>query len=229
MSGLSEIGQLPGFATGGAQVAARDIDRYDQYIVWAPSVDTAYIGTVSSATANAAFVTKNAYPDYPRNLAYSVTGVAGGMGGTFTLSGQDQFGGTVRESVTIGSAAGGGTTQGTAIFAKIAGGTFSPAGLGGTAVGTAAIGFGTAPGTAGTAGNYFGLPVKLGGTADVKRIVWITTNTPTTLNAGTSIGSLVSVSLNAFCGTSGVAITDRYVVTIKSTFDNAGKAPTAGL
>lgn len=229
MSGLGE--RFPEFQAPGALMTPNEMDRYEQYIVWGPSADTSYIGTVSSATAAAVWVFKNVYPDYPRNVSYSVTGVAGGMGGTFSLSGQDQFGGSVTEAVTIGSAAGGGTTQGTQIFAKFGTGTFSPAGLGGTAVGTAAIGFGTG---SGITGNWFGLPTKIGGTADVKRIVWVTTNTPTTLNAGTAIGTLVSAvggtrPQHAFQGTSGVAITDRYVVTFKSTFVNLGKPNLTGL
>jgi hypothetical protein len=224
MSGMRE--HFPEFGQAGGLISPADMDQYQQYIVWGPSVDTSYIGTVSSATAAAVLVFKNVYPDYPRNVSYSVTGVAGGMGGTFSLAGQDQFGGTVVETVAIASAAGGGTTQGTQIFAKFGAGTFSPAGLGGTAVGTAAVGFGTA---SGITGNWFGLPAKLGGTNDVKRILWISTNTPTTLNGGTAIGTLVSPNsgtrpLNAFQGTSGVAVTDRYVVTFRSTFDNSGKA-----
>ncbi len=229
MSGLGELGELPGFAFGGGQTQPRDADRYEQYFIFAPSTDTAYMGTVSSATALSPVVIKNAYPDVPRNLAYSATGVAGGMGGTFTARGQDQFGGTVVETVAFASANGGGTVQGTAIFAKLGTAIFTPVGLGGTAVGTASVGFGTAPGTAGTAGNYFGLPTKIGGTADVKTIVWYSTNTATTLNAGTSIGSLVDANRHAFTGTSGVAVTDRYLVTFKPTFDNAGKQKMAGL
>lgn len=226
MSGLNEIGALYGFAQAGQQVAPRDIDQYVDRFIFAPSVDFSYLGTCTSATANAPVVTKNNLLDWPRNLAYSVTGVAGGMGGTFQARGRDQFGGTVTENVTIGSAAGGGTAYGTAIFASYGTGTFSPAGLGGTAVGTVSIGVGTA---SGTAGNYFGLKTKIGSTADVKNIVWITTNTPTTLAGGTAIGTLVSVTNHAFQGTSGVAATDRYLVTIKPTFDNGGKQNLAGL
>lgn len=222
MSGLNE--HFPEFAFSGNQVAPRDVDRYEQYIVWGPSVDTSFIGTVSSATAAAVLVFKNAYPDYPRNVSYSVTGGASGQGGTFSLAGLDQFGGTVVETVAIATANGGGTTQGTQIFAKFGAGTYSPNGQAGS-TGTAAIGFGTA---SGITGNWFGLPTKISGTGDVKRIVWITTNTPTTLNGGTAIGTLVSASggtrpQHAFQGTSGVQITDRYVVTFKPSFDNGGK------
>lgn len=229
MSGLGEAGELPGFNFSGAQVQPKDEDRYEQYFIFAPSVDAAYIGTVSSATANSPVIVKNIYPDVPRNLAYSATGVAGGMGGTFVTRGQDQFGGTIVETTSFASAAGGGTVQGTAIFAKFGTALFTPVGLGGTAVGTASVGFGTTPGTAGTAGNYFGLPSKIAGTVDVKRIVWISTNTPTTLNAGTSIGSLVNAVNHSFTGTSGVAATDRYLVTFKPNFDNVGKPNMAGL
>ena len=223
MSGLGEFGELPGFVTAGGAVQQKDIDQYEQYFVFAPSVDTAYIGTITTAT-NGTFVTKNYVPDYPRNLAYSVTGVAAGMGGTFDLSGYDQFGSPVKEHVVIGSANGGGTTQGTQMFGSIVVGTFASNGPG-TTSGTAAIGFGTG---AGATGNWFGLPVKIQSTADIRLITWISTNTPTTLNKGTGLGTLVSTGggttpAHAFQGTSGVAATDRYLVTIKTTYDNINK------
>ena len=223
---LGDTGGVTGFAQANMKVSLNEIDEVKSFTLFSPSVDTAYLGTCTSATANAPVIVKNLYPDFPRNVAYSVTGVAGGMGGTFNLRGVDQFGGTVNESVTIASANGGGTTNGTAIVSRVGTMTFSPAGLGGTAVGTVSIGFGTA---AGLTGNWFGLPTKITNATDVRSIVWITTNTPTTLNAGTSIGSLVNATANgtipqyAFQGTSGVAITDRYVVTYRTTYDNRNK------
>lgn len=234
MSGLGELGELPGFTIANVgRVQQRDIDQYIVDYVIHPSVDTAYMATVSSATASALFVNKSFTPDYPRNLAYAVTGVAGGMGGTFVQPGFDQFGSVIKETVTIGSANGGGTTQGTQIFGSIGVGTFSPAGLGGTAVGTAKIGFGTATGAPSGGGNWFGLQSRIGGTADVRGITWINNGTATALNKGTNLGTLSNVGgtlpPHSFQGTSGVAITDEYVVTIKTTFDNLGKGEMTSL
>lgn len=225
MSGLTKF--LPGFGKGyDGQVSQADIDQYDYISIDTPSVNFGWFGTSTSATASSPAVLVNQLPDWPRNIAYSVTGVAGGMGGTFTGFGTDQFGLYFSETVTIGSAAGGGTAYGTAIAAKFGGGTFSPSGLGGTAVGTFSFGLGTA---AGTAGNYFGLLTKLGGTGDVKSIVWISTSTPTTLNKGTSFGSLVNTTSHSFQGTSGVAATDHYRVIMKPSFDNSSLGTMSGL
>lgn len=226
MSGLGEIGGEYINAIGARQVAQRDIDQYDFIAIDTPSVNFGWFGTVSSATASAAVVLVNQMPDWPRNIVYSVTGVAGGMGGTFTAAGVDQFGVTFTESVTIGSANGGGTAYGTAICAKFVSATFSPIGLGGTAIGTSSIGLGTA---AGASGNYWGLLSKIAGTADVKSIIWISTSTPTTLNKGTNIGSLVNVNSHSFQGTSGVAATDHYRVIFKPSFNNEGKGTMTAL
>lgn len=231
MSGLGELGGLPQFGPGyGAQIQQKDIDQYVTDYVIHPSVDTAYLGTISTAT-NGTFVIKSATPDYPRNVSYAVTGVAGGMGGTFDLSAVDQFGVPWKEHVVIGTANGGGTTQGTQILGSIIAGTFAAVGLGGTAIGTAKIGFGTATGAPSSGGNWFGLPVKINATSDVRTITWINNGTSTALNKGTNIGTLSNVGGTlppyAFQGTSGVAITDEYIVTIKTQYDNLGKGTMA--
>ena len=232
MSGLKK--DLPSLAFSKNQITPDEIDRYEQYWVFSPSISSTYIGTANgTATTAQAFTISNLYPDYPRNLAYSVTGVAGGQGGTISLSGQDFFGGTVTETVSIATAAGGGTVIGTAIFAKVGGGTFTPVGLGGTAIGTAAIGFGTAVGSA--SGAWFGLPQKIGSTADVKTITWGSLNVTTTLGGGSAIGTLVhgaggTVPQHAFQGTSTVMTSDRYLVTYQSSWDNSSQgADEAGL
>lgn len=224
---------FPEFGAAKAQVDPSEIAMYQQYFVFSPSIDAAYIGTATgTATTAQALIFANAYPDYPRTLVYAVTGVAGGQGGTWVLSGQDQFGGTVTETVAIATANGGGTVVGTAIFAKVGGGTFTPLGLGGTAVGTAKVGFGT---TVGAQGNWFGLPTRIAGTGDVKTLVWGSSNVSTTLNAGTAIGTLISpqggtTPASAFQGTANVTATDRYFVTYKSTWDNSSQnLPMAGL
>ena len=229
MSGLGEIGGLPGFNTAGEKVQQFDIDQYVTDMVVAPSVDAAYMGTASPVMAGtvASIVMKSFTPDYPRNLKYTMTGVAGGVGGTFTANGFDQFGAAIVEKAGFATANAGGTVQGTAIFGSVSSITVIGTGLGagGTAVGTCSVGFGTA---AGVTGNWFGLPVKIQSTADVRGITWINNGTATALNKGTALGTLVSTGSgttppHAYQGTSGVAITDQSIVTIKPTFDNSGK------
>ena len=213
MSGLGQIGELPGFVTGGHQVSQRDIDQYDYISIDTPSVDTAYYAAGTAAgTAVTALVLKNQLVDWPRNMAYCFTG--GTAGGTITANLIDQFGVSQTETVSLGSIAGGGTTFGTVIAAKFLSGTVYP---NTSTTGTYTVGNGTA---SGTAGNYFGLLSKIGGTGDVKNIVWINTSTPTGLNKGTSIGSLVNLGNHSFQGTSGVAATDHYRVILKPSFDN---------
>lgn len=224
MSGIGEIGGLPGANTGTVRfVQPKDIDMLERYIIESPSVSATYMALGTGST-NTAFVIKSAVPDYPRNFLYQVTG--GTTGGTFTVNGFDQFGSAQTESVVVGTAATGGSASGTAIWGSISSGTFFPIAAN---TGTASIGFGTkatAPSTAG--GNYFGLPVKIGAVTDIKAITWVNSTTPTAINGGTNFGSLVSIAggtlpPHAFQGTSGVAATDKYVVSIMSTWDNIDK------
>lgn len=226
MSGLSELGELPGFAGGGAQVQQRDIDQYEIYTVLYPSVSATGIGTMAGGTngQTKALVLINQYSDYPRNLMYSLVGT-NDCGGTFTINGLDQFGSPVTESAGFGTVAAGtpaGSVYGTQVFAKVLSGSFTFA-VGSAGSGSARVGFGTI----GTS-TYFGLPSRIGGSTDVKTITWINNGAVTAVNGGT-IGAYVNVAQHAFRGTSGVAITDIYNVTFKPTFDNAGKGTMANL
>ncbi len=237
MSGLNENGELPGFAFSGAQVAPRDVDRYEVIQVDSPSVDNKWIGTAAGGTSTQAkaLVLLNAFPDWPRNLLYSAVGT-NDVGGSWTVNGFDQFGAPVTETAGFATAAAGtpaGSVFGTAIFGKVTNGTFTFA-VGSAGNGSAQVGFGTlANGSAQS--NWFGLLTKIAGTSDVKRINWTTTNTPTTLNLGTALGTLIgfqgngSLPNSVFQGTAGVAITDHYRVVVKPSFDNGNKTPVAGL
>lgn len=232
MSGLGELGLEYGFANGVTAIQQKDIDQYVQYEVLAPSVSPTFmaLGT-NGGGGGSALVIKSATPDYPRNFLYQVTG--GTIGGTFIAGGVDQFGNGQKETVVIGTAAAGGSKSGTAIWGSLTYGSFFPLAANN---GTPSIGFGTKVGDPTTAGaNWFGVPVKLGGTNDVRTITWINNGTATAINAGTNIGSLVGIPSigtippHAFQGTSGVAITDRYIITIKTTWDNLGKGTMTAL
>lgn len=197
------------------RVSADEMDIVRTYTVFAPSVSATWFGTAASASAVAVGIT-NVLADYPRNFLFTMLGVAGGMGGTCVVNGKDQFGNTIQETVSFGSAAGGGTVAGTKVFASISSATATPVGLGGTAVGTVSLG--VAIGTAVGVAHKFGLPDKLGRAADVKGITWVTTNTPTALLGGT-VSTLVDSTYSAFSGTQILASgLDRFVVRYKSSY-----------
>lgn len=236
MSGLGETGGQYGLdVNAGPRVQQKDIDQYIIYEVNSPSVSASYMATISPVAASpattSALVFKSHLPDYPRNLLYQITGVAGGMGGTITAIGVDQFGSAVTESCGLGTAAGGGSVQGTAIFGSVTSASVKAIGLGGTAIGTTTLGFST---TSGTGGNWFGLPVKIGGTLDLRTITWNTGGTAPALNAGTNFGTLVNATglglpSHAFQGTAGLTVGDLYIVTVKPTFDNTFKGEETNL
>jgi hypothetical protein len=223
MSGLGEIGGLPGFPGAGAQVSQKDLDQYVEDQVFYPSVSGTFLASGTAGTSTqvkgASFV--NNALDYPRNLLYGVAG-SNNVGGTWAVTGYDQFGNYVTETAGFGTVATVGSVYGTQIFAKVLTGTFTFA-AGSAGNGTPQLGVGTV----GTS-VYWGLPTKLGGSADVKTITWINNGVVTAVNGGT-VGAYVDVARSAFRGTSGVAITDIYMVTVKSTYDNTGKGTMCGL
>lgn len=237
MSGLGEMGYEYGANVNALQVAQKDIDQYDLLSINNPVANFGWFGTANGGTAAAgpALVQVNQLADWPRNIAYSVTGQASGTyGGTFTVNGVDQFGVSFTETVVVASAANGGTVYGTAVATKFLSGTFTSQGSSGGSVGTASVGLGTAS-NGSASSNWFGLLTKITGTSEIKMITWTNNGTTTALNKGTSIGTLVgfnlngSVPSNAFQGTSGVAITDSYRVVLKPVYDNTGKGTMSGL
>jgi len=197
----------------GYKVSPDEMDMYRQYVILHPSVSPSFFGTVETASA-AAIVAVNARTTYPRNLLLSVTGVAGGMGGTAVVNGKDQFGAPITETLGFGSAAGGGTVAGTKVFAQYTSGTFTPDGLGGTAVGTVALGFQI--GTSAT-GPIFGLPDKLGATSDVKAVAWIDADTEKEHSTTTHVDLANNAIRIEVAG--GVAAADSFVVWYKPTKD----------
>lgn len=221
MSGLKENVQY-GAGQYGAQVTPDEIDRFEYYNIVHPSLSVSAIGTVSSAST-AAFVLDNIRPDYPRTLAVSILGVAGGMGGTVTVNGYDHFGGTQTETVGFASANGGGTVATTKVFSRVVSAvTTGLDGLGGTAVGTARIGY-----EFGTAANRvakFGLPVKIAAVSDVRNITFTSQGVGgTALNGGTIAAANVDITDSSFKPGRIVAGTEHYIIKIKSTYDNSGK------
>ena len=206
----------------GFKVSADEMDKVDQYVILNPSVDTVWFGTpaVGTASQQKALVMTNIRADYPRNVVAGVaTGAGTAHGGTMDINGKDQFGNTITESITIGTAAAGGTVAGTKIFASVSSGTFSHTS---DSVGNGTAGLGVAIGTSTTLQHLFGLPDKIGGTSDVKSLVWINNGTSTTVNGGT-FGAYIGTANHTFKGTAIVAVTDRFVVTLRSSFDAGDK------
>lgn len=217
--GLKSMGGLPSFRFSAARVQPSELDQRFYYHVLKPSVSATFIGTVE-ATAATAFVIDQTKVDYPRTLLLTLLGVAGGMGGTATIIGTDQFGGSINETVGLASAAGGGTTAGTKIFDTVTSASIDGlAGLGGTAVGTASLGF--AIGTAAGIVAQFGLPAKLGAVADVKRIIWNDGATIKGVNGGTVSSTYVSTTTHSFNVGQVVAAADDFYVEFLTTYDSS--------
>jgi hypothetical protein len=218
MAGLKKF--FPEFTFAGAQVSQSDIDQYDLVALQNPSVAANWYGTAkgTGTAGTVAIGITNILADWPRNIYYSITGIAAGLGGTFTSSLVDQFGNTVSESVGFATTASGGSVYGTVIAARYISGSLVFATNNATTVATVAVGLGT---NTGTAGNYFGLLSKIAGTSDVKNITWINSTTATAMGGGSALGSLVSTTMHAFQGTNNLLTTDGYRVIFKPTFDNS--------
>lgn len=186
-----------------------------------PSVDPVWFGTaVGTQTQVKALGIINKNADYPRNVVVAVAAAAGSVtGGTMVYNGKDQFGVSITESVAIAPATGGGTVAGTKIFSSVTSGTFNY-GTGDPGNGSARLGL--AIGTSTSTQHWFGLPDRAQTLTDIKSISWINNGTMTTFNGGTVGTANTRINSgtpgNAFSGTAIVAITDRFVVTMRSTF-----------
>lgn len=192
------------------------MDRIQQYHVINPSISATFFGTTAAGTATQVkpYVVISKTADYPRNALYAVAGSAG-MGGTWTVNGRDQFGNVVQETLVNGTAANGGTTAGTQVFAEISSGTFSfHSGAVGSGTPKLGVAFGTAAGLVGR----FGLPDRISRVADVKAVIWVNQGTVTVLNGGTVDSTIVGTTGSTFNGTAVGAITDQFIVRYKPTY-----------
>jgi len=201
----------------GNKVTPDEVDMRQRYVVTYPSIGASTLGTAAAGTVNVAWTAVNTILDYPRTVLFSVTG--GTTGGTTIINGNDQFNRSVTETITIATAAAGGTVAGTKIFDSFSSGTYYPAG--GDNTSTAVLGY--AKGTAAATRAWFGLPVKIKATGDVKRITWINNGTQTDINGGT-IAAYVDTAQHAIRGTAIVAATDIYIVDVLSTYTSENDA-----
>lgn len=224
MAGLKD--QFPGvYANGvGYQATPDELDMYRVYTVNFPAFGTAgYFGSAAAGTSTQAkaMVVINKTADYPRNIAATFEGTSD-MGGVWVVNGKNQFGEAITETITVGTAANGGTTKGTMVFAEVTSGTATFA--------TGCVGNGTPVLTVDTVKTslMFGLPDKIGSTADVKNITWTNEFVSTAINGGT-IGAYVIAGQHAFRGTEALAGTQTYSVLYKPTYDASGQAVQANL
>ncbi len=217
---------MPEVRMGAMKVDPDEINARHFYQVTYPSISATAFGTAAlTGDGGTQIVFTNVTADYPRNFLFKMTGVAGGQGGSITVTGKDQFGVTQTESVGFATANAGGTAAGTKVFSTITAGTVSGAGLGGTAVGTCSLGY--ASGTAAGIAALFGLPIRIKAVADVKRLTWINNATVTSLNGGTITSAYVGTANHTFMGSAIVAATDIYSLDILTTFNQENKTNVA--
>lgn len=202
------------------KVTPDEVDQTVYYTVQNPSVSASFLGTVTTSTAaGAAFVLDQTKCDFPRNVLLTITGEAAGMGGTATVTGTDQFGVAQTETLGFGSAANGGTIAGTKIFDSVSTANLDGVlGAAGTAIGTASLGF--AIGTAANIVAQFGLPVKIGAVADVKKIMWNDNTVQKGVNGGTVTATYVGTAKHSFNIGQIVAAADAFHVEILSTYNS---------
>lgn len=207
---------FPDVRMGGNKLTADELDAKIHYQITYPSIGTATVWA-GLGTGDVAVVGTlvNKTMDYPRNLRWIVTGVAGGEGGTVTITGKDQFGIAQTETIGLATANAGGTKAGTMVFSEVSAVSATVVGLGGTAIGSVALGY--ALGTAAGQECRFGLPVRIGAVSDVKRLTWIDNGAVTAVNGGTITSDHVFTATHSFMGTKIAAATDIYSVDILST------------
>lgn len=208
----------PGIRFSGIKVAPDEIDRVEQYIVYGPSVSGSWFGTAAAGTSTQAkpLVILGAKADYPRNLLGVVAGSAD-MGGAWVVNGRTQFGDVIQETITIGTAANGGTVAGTKIFAEVTSGTFT---FTTGAVGSGTPTLGVAIGTAVNTVAQFGIPDKIGAVSDVKGIFWLDSDTMKSVNSGTVTSTYVDVANNSFNVGQVVAAADSFIIRYRSTYSS---------
>ena len=200
----------------GNLVTPDEIDRYEVYSVVNPTTQNTWIGTAASTASGAAaptfgFISKMA--DYPRSLrVVATTGSGTAIQEACAITGKDQFGNTITETITaLGTTTA--TAIGTKVFAEVTAVTVTQGTI--TAdVGTVALGLGTAGTT-----TLFGLPFKLGGTADVVLYRWQSNGTSVPVNASGSTGMWVDATYHAVKAVTDIGGTTALQVWVKPSYN----------
>lgn len=214
---------FPDVRMGGNKVDPDEINARHHYNVMYPSIGTATVWSgLGTGNVAATGTIQNLVMDYPRNLLLTIVGVAGGEGGTASITGKNQFGDAITESIGFATANAGGTAAGTKIFSSVSAVTVNTVGLGGTAIGTVTIGY--AAGTAAGIVAKLGLPVRIRAASDVKRLTFIKNGAVTAINGGTigtsALTGYIDTVNHSFMGTQIIAATDIYSLDIVSTYNS---------
>ena len=205
----------PEIRFSGNLVTPDEIDAYTVYTVVCPAVVNASVGTAVGTSTQAraiGFASGSRFLDYPRNLRVVVSVASGSTkGGTLAVVGKDQFGQAISESLAVAVAADGGTTEGTKVFMEVTAGTFT--------FGTANAGNGTCEVGCGIVGTtaLFGLPVKLGAAANIRRYNWTANNV--SVPVGTIGADQYDLTLHAVKAWKTMAGTEAFQVWVKSTYN----------
>lgn len=197
MAGIKK--SYPGVRFSGEKVTPDESDEYVTYAISNPgTANPIWFGTapIAGTSTTNSFVLTNRYPDYPRNALYSLVGTGAGMSGTVVIVGYDQFGSLGTETIALGTAANGGTKAGTAIWACINSGTNQL----GTAVGNGTAKLGLANGTSSVGTCWFGLPVKIAGTGDVRLMSIAAGTGPVSINGGSVSGYIGTANSAVYLG-----------------------------
>lgn len=230
MSGLKTIKNFGVGQQGrqrGIEVTPDEMDIYMVEHISHPGTGVASIGTAAGTAGSGGIAPLVTDLDYPRNVLVTViTGAGTAMGGTIVVSGQDQFGGTLTETIAVASVDPGGTTAGTAIFARIGTMTYTKV----ASLGTINVGYpsGTAAGIAA----IFGLSNKIGGTADIKRATWIDNDVAKQLAREGAAPAIFANTTNHSVRievSGGIVAADSFRITYKPTKDLSAQGYQAGL
>lgn len=202
-----------------------EMDMYQIYHILHAGTAPDAIGTAAGTAVSGGIAPLLTELDYPRNVLFSYS-AGTTTGATLVVKGQDQFGGTVTETIAVAAASGGGTTAGTSIFARVGTMTYTKD----SQTGTLDVGY--AIGT-GASTPVFGLPNKISGSADIKHGLWIDNDVAKVMTReGTASPALVAVqSIHAVRieVTGGIVPADSFIVTYKPTIDLSSQGYQANL
>jgi len=202
----------PDFAWSGNKVQPNEIDRYEVYSVSFRAPVISWFGTaVGNGTAGAKALTLvNKLAPYPTSVEARFVGAAGTTKGTATLTGKDQFGVTISETLSLASGSAG-TVIGTKVFMEISAGSAEL----GTAAGSCVI----APGTAGTS-TLLGLPIKIAGSTDLKLLTWSLGDVQTSAGGATGTVDFYAVpAMHAIKAVGPCSGTVSFTAWVKTSFD----------
>ena len=225
MSGLKQIQY--GVGKNGVQATPDEMDMYQHEHILHPGVGAASIGTAAGTQGSGGMAPLVTDLDYPRNVLVTILNGSGtAMGGTVVVYGQDQFGGTLTETIAVPSVDPGGTTAGTLIFSRIGTMTYTKV----ATLGTVNVGY--AIGTTSGIAALFGLSNRIASTDDIKRGTWIDNDVAKQLareGSAPAVFGLVNRSAVRIEVAGGIAAADSFVITYKPTKDLSSQGYQAGL